>query len=230
MVAWSRPPLPKGGSSAFIPRMRCRSTVCSTCSRTSIGPSLRRRTRNIPTRSRRRARPSVRFTTPKSSSAGSRWRWSSRRSSRSRDLPLRSFASNMSASRTSPISTRNANAARFRSATRSTPSRAASPRRRSSRPRCRSKRNIACLSSTTIQWSHSRRQRCGRATTALPCSTRRKDPRTAATTWPACSGCRAIKCACCRPTSEADLDPDYARNMSCRSPCWRRVRSSARCE
>src|SRR6516162_8527461 len=50
MVSWSRPPLPKGGSSAFIPRMRCRSTACSTCSRTSIGPSLPHRTRSIPTR------------------------------------------------------------------------------------------------------------------------------------------------------------------------------------
>jgi len=67
-------------------------------------------------------------------------------------------------SRMSPTLTRNASAAGFRSGTRPTPSRAATPRRRSSRPRCGSRRNIACRSSTTIQWSHSRPRRCGKAT------------------------------------------------------------------
>ena len=49
-----------------IPRMRSRSTACSTCSRTSIGPSSRRRTRSIRTRSRRPARRSARSTTTNS--------------------------------------------------------------------------------------------------------------------------------------------------------------------
>jgi xanthine dehydrogenase YagR molybdenum-binding subunit len=56
-----------------------------------------------------------------------------------------------------------------------------------------------------------------------------RDPRTVATTLPACSGCRAIRCACCRPMSEADSEPDCARSMNYRSPCRRRAHSSARC-
>src|SRR5262249_22494366 len=123
----------------------------------------------------------------------------------------------------SPTLRRNASAARFRSGARLTPSPAAIPRRRSSRHRCGSRRNIACRSSTTIQWSHSRPRRRGKATATLPSSTRRRDPRTVATTLPACSGCRAIRCACCRRMSEADSDPDCARSKNYRSPCWRRA-------
>ena len=141
------------------------------------------------------------------SSAVSRWRWSSRRNSRSRGLRLRSYASSMSKRRMSPTSKRNASTPRSRSRTAPDSTRAAIPRRRSSRRPCGSKPNIACRSSTTIRWRHSQRRRSGKATTRSPSSTRRRDRRTAGTTSPTCWGCRATRCACCRLMSAAHSDP-----------------------
>ena len=92
-----------------MPRTRSRSTACSTCSRTSTGRSWRHRTTKYkdevapPT-----ARRSVRSTTTEFASAASRWRWSSRRSSRPRALRRRWSASNTTGRSMSPISRRSA--------------------------------------------------------------------------------------------------------------------------
>ena len=167
--------------------------------------------------------------TPKFFSMANQSRWSSPRNSRSRDLRLHWSASTMSGRHMSPISMPSASAARFRSGTRRTPPSAASPRQHSAKRPCRSKPNIACRSNTIIQWSHSRPPRCGRATAGSPSSIRRKDRRTAATTLPACSGCRATRCVFYALMSEAHLDPGCVRNMNCRSRCSPPSPSSARC-
>jgi len=136
-------------------------------------PSLPPRTRPTTTKSRRPARRSVRSMTTRFASAGSRSHSWSRRNSRSRGLPLRWCASNMTRSRTSRTSTRNARAPRRRQRTSIHRTPVARQRRRSSARRCGSRPNTEWLSSITIRWSRSQRPRCG-ATTASPSTTRPK--------------------------------------------------------
>ena len=210
-----------------MPRMRSRSTACSTCSRTSIGPSLRRRTRTITTRSRRPARRSVRSMTTGFCSAVSRWRWSWRRSSRSRDLRLRWSASNMSARRMSPTSKRNASAPGSRSRRRRTRGNAAEAFEQAAvqvkaeyRMPVEHHNPMETFAATAV-WEGD-----GRITvfdkTQGPQNCRNyvaERVRDAAR-----QGARAV--ALCRRRIRIRA---CVRNISCRSPCWRRARSSARC-
>ena len=229
-ASWSHPPSPRAGSSASMPRMRLRSRACSTCSRTSIGPSSPRRTKSIRTRSRRAGSPfrplyddQIHFNGQPvalvvaeefeiARFAASLVRIEYEQETHVTDFEAQRERAKVSKQDGAPPSTR-----------------AAMPQRRLSGRPCGSKPNTACRSSTTIRWRHSQRRRSGKATTGSPSSTRRRDRRTAGTMSPTCWRCRATRCACCRLLSAGHSDPACARNTSCRSPCWRRARSSARC-